>query len=312
MNKKVSLIAAMFLLSAGADSQVANGRQNVDKLCGCFNVEFKYAETFSPDKNYKFHDREKISAGTELALPIEVSDKKIVIQHLLVISDSMIIKHWRDEWTYENPTVWHFLGDNSWEKQTLPAAQVKGNWTQTVWEVSDAPRYQGISTWITTNGKTFWQNTTDAPLPRREYSQRNDYNILKRQNTIILTDSGWIHDQDNQKIIRTKDSDHLLAEEKGVNTYKKIGDQKCETAKAFWKKNEFYWSKVRKGWDDYLATHTTISLKTEVDGLVMHEYLNEQAAEYNEGKIKAAEIDSKIVELLKKFVSDKKESTVFK
>ena len=310
--RKIVLVMAVSGLAASVKAQSSNGKQNIDKLCGCFDVQFKYAETFSPDKNYKFHEREKISAGKEMALPIEVSDKKVVIQHLLVINDTTIIKHWREEWTYENPFVWKFNGDNSWEKQTLSPAQVKGNWTQTVWEVSDAPRYQGSSNWVTTNGKTFWQNTTDAPLPRREYSQRSDYNIMKRQNTIIVTDTGWTHDQDNQKIIRTGNTDQLLAEEKGINSYKRVDDMKCAAAKVFWKKNEAYWTKVRKIWDSYFATHNTIYLRNEVDGMALNTELNMQSDEYASGKLKAADAESSISKLLNKYVSDKKDVAIVK
>ena len=127
----------------------------------------------------------------------------MVLQHLLVISDSVIVKHWREDWTYENPILWKYKGNKLWTKESLSAEQVRGKWTQAIWEVSDAPRYQGLSEWINTDGKTFWQNSTDAPLPRREYSVRSDYNILRRTNRLIVTDNGWIHEQDNQKIIRT-------------------------------------------------------------------------------------------------------------
>jgi hypothetical protein len=93
--KKLLSSFLLIVIAANIKAQTVKDKQNVDKLCGCFEVEFKYAETFSPDKNYKFHDREEISGGTELTFPVEVSDKKIVMQHLLVITDSMIIKHWR-------------------------------------------------------------------------------------------------------------------------------------------------------------------------------------------------------------------------
>ena len=41
-----------------------------------FRSDFNYAETFSPDPDYKYHDREEIGGTAELALPIEVTDKK--------------------------------------------------------------------------------------------------------------------------------------------------------------------------------------------------------------------------------------------
>src|SRR5689334_2003652 len=190
-------IATLVLAGTIATAQNSNsaqaGRPNVDKLCGCFDVEFKYAETFSPNKNYKFHDREEISGGTEYVFPVEVSDKRIVMQHLLVVTDSMIIKHWREDWTYENPVIWKYKGDKVWAKEKLDPAQVKGKWTQAVWEVSDAPRYQGASEWVKTDNQIFWQNTADAPLPRREYSVRSDYNVLRRGNRLVLTEDGYTH-----------------------------------------------------------------------------------------------------------------------
>jgi hypothetical protein len=277
-------------------------KQDVEKLCGCFEVEFKYAETFSPDPEYKFHDREDISGILELILPVESNDKKIIMQHLLVITDSMIVKHWRENWTYQDPVIWKYRGDKVWVKELLKPEQVKGKWTQSVWEVSDAPRYQGASEWIDTDGKTFWQNTADAPLPRREYSVRNDYNILKRTNRLLLTNEGWLHEQDNQKIIRTKDGDKLLVEEKGINSYKRVEDSKCAAAKAYWEKNKFYWTKVRTAWEEYLASHSTVELKTKVDGKVLHEDLNALAKEFAAGKLKAADIDTKIKASLEKFM----------
>jgi hypothetical protein len=302
-------VAAALLLIMMAKAQAPKGktasiagRQEVEKLCGCFEVEFKYAETFSPDPNYKYHDREEISGGTELIFPVEVSDKKIVMQHLLVITDSMIIKHWREDWTYENQEIWKYKGDKVWVKEQLTPEQVKGKWTQSVWEVSDAPRYQGASNWISTDNKTFWQNTVDAPLPRREYSTRDDYNVLRRTNRLTLLDSGWVHEQDNQKIIRTSAGDKLLVEEKGINSYKRLADKECAAAKLYWDKNQEYWSKVRKTWENYIARHNTIQLKTTVNGKALHDYLFQLAKEYAAGKVKSEEADTRISGLIEDFI----------
>lgn len=282
------------------------GRPNVDKLCGCFEVEFKYAETFAPSPDYKYHDREEISGGTELVFPVESSDKRIVMQHLLIITDSMIVKHWREDWTFENPNLLQYQGDNVWKKVPLKQEQVTGKWTQTVWEVSDAPRYQGASEWISTDGKTVWENTVDAPLPRREYSVRSDYNILKRNNRLVVTDKGYTHHQDNQKIIRKNGKDELLVEEKGLNTYVRVPDANCAAGRAYWEKTKDYWTAVRLVWEDYLKTHDTVELKKTVDGKVMHDYLFALAKEYSTGKLKVAEANVKVKALLDKFIGSDK------
>jgi hypothetical protein len=314
--KRITGIALMMIASVSLLAQNPNdkidlpaGRQIVDKLCGCFEVDFKYAETFSPDPDYKFHNRDETGGTAELALPIEISDKKVVIQHLLIVGPNTVVKHWREEWTYENPVIWRYKGDRTWVKETLPAAQVKGKWTQTVWEVADEPRYQGFSQFVNLDGKIIWQNTTDAPLPRREYSVRSDYNILKRTNRMNITDSGYLHEQDNQKIIRANGTDKLLVEEKGLNTYKRIADKECAAAKEYWEKNSTYWGRVRKIWGDYINTHDTVSLKNKIDNKFLHEYLINLSKDYLAKKISEGEIDSKINAEITRFIGHDEKAT---
>lgn len=279
-----------------------NNRQQIDKLCGCFEVDFKYAETFSPDYQYKFHEREEIGGTAELALPIEVSEKKVVIQHLLVVSPTTIVKHWREEWEYEAPVIWKYMGERTWVKETLPADQVKGKWVQTVWEVADEPRYQGWSAFVELDGHIVWQNTTDAPLPRREYSVRNDYNILRRTNRLTFTDSGYLHEQDNRKIIRKEGKDKLLVEEKGWNTYKRIGEKECAVALAYWEKNKSYWSQVRSVWAEVLSSRNQITLQNKVEGKMLHEYLIALGKEAIEKGYGEDEIRKKIREEIGRFL----------
>lgn len=307
MKKIIGLGLAAFTF-IGAQAQAPADRQIIDKLCGCFEVDFKYAETFAPSADYKFHDREEIGGTAELALPIEVSDKKVVIQHLLIVGPKTVVKHWREEWTYENPEIWKYVGERTWVKQTLSPDQVKGKWTQTVWEVADEPRYQGISQFVNMDGKIIWQSTTDAPLPRREYTVRNDYNILQRTNRLNIGDNGYLHEQDNRKLVRNNGKDHLVVEEKGHNNYKKIEEKECDAARKYWEENKEYWSRVRKIWADYVSTHNMITLKEKIDNKLLHEYLLNLSKEYAEKKVNAADIDARIKSEINRFIvsADKK------
>lgn len=302
MIKKMCFTAVVSLVTLGLSAQLQQERKVIDKLCGCFEVDFKYAETFSPNPDYKYHDREEIGGTAELALPIEVSDKKVVIQHLLIVGPSTVVKHWREEWTYENPVIWKYTGNRVWIKDSLPVAAVKGKWTQTIWEVADEPRYQGFSQFVNLDGKMVWQSTTDAPLPRREYSVRSDYNILRRTNRINISDTGYVHEQDNQKVIRHDGTDKLLVEEKGWNTYRRIDEKQCDAARQYWQKNQAYWTKVRNVWTAYVNTHTRIGLKNKIDNKMLHEYLIELSVNYASKKISDAEVDVKIKETIQQFI----------
>ena len=298
--KKIQALVGLLTMATSAIAQ-PEGKKIVDKLCGCFEVDFRYVETFSPDPDYKYHQRDETGGTAELALPIEVSDNKIVIQHLLVVSPTVVVKHWREEWTYEDPVIWMYKGDRTWVKEKLSAEQVKGKWTQTVWEVADEPRYQGISPFIQLDGRIIWQNTTDAPLPRREYSVRNDYNILRRTNRLNISDSGYLHEQDNQKIIRTQGTDLLLVEEKGWNTYKRINEKECSAAKAYWEKNKGYWGRVRRIWAGYLNSRDQISLRNKIGDKFLHDYLIELSKEYATEKVNDQEIDNRIQAEISRF-----------
>lgn len=295
------IVAAANMFSANIQAQSQTGSENLKDLCGCFSINFKYAETFSPDDKYQFHDREDMNA-IELSLPIEATDRKVVMQHLLVINDSVIIKHWREEWVYESPILYEYQGDKVWKKKELAVADVKNKWTQTIWEVNDEPRYQGISTWMKNDGKTFWESTTDAPLPRREYTTRNDYNILKRRNRIYLTNDGYMHEQDNEKILRKDGIDKLIAQEKGYNTYHKIDASECAAAKKWWDKNQAFWTVVRNQWNSYIATTETVTLKSKVDDKILSDYFAALWKDWSNDKVKTTELDSKVKEVLSKFL----------
>ena len=308
MIKRLTSLAILVTAFNAVTAQTPD--KNINNLCGCFNVAFKYAETFSPDENYKFHERETISGGLELVFPVEASDKKIVLQHLLVITDKVIIKHWREDWTYENPVIWKYQGNKVWKKEIQQPEAVKGKWTQSIWEVSDEPRYQGTSEWVNANGQKYWLNTTDAPLPRREYSVRTDYNLLNRTNRIIITDSGYRHEQDNRKIIKENGMEKLLVEEKGLNTYVKTDEATCNAAKRWWEQNKVYWEKVRSIWEEKIVNISTIKLETKVNDKVLHEYLMAQAKEYTDGKILPAELDSRIKTYIDMFLNVTKEVAV--
>lgn len=299
--KKI-LLAILTVSSFTTDLAAQNGKENIEKLCGCFSVNFKYAETFSPDNTYKFHEREEMNA-TELVLPIEKSDRKMVMQHLLVINDTMIIKHWREEWEYESPVLYEYAGNKTWNKKQLPASDVAGKWTQTVWEVNDEPRYQGISSWIANDGKVFWESTADAPLPRREYTVRNDYNIMKRHNRIVLTKDGYMHEQDNDKIVRAAGAtDKLLAQEKGYNSYYKMDNSQCAAAEKWWKTNEAFWNVVRAEWQGKISTASTVAVKARVEDKRLDEYFTALYKNWNNNKIKTADLPAKVKDVLAKFL----------
>jgi len=250
----------------------------IKDMCGCFEVTFNFAETFnySKDSLYK-PSKTKTDKALEWAQLVEEDKNKISIQHLLQVGNPAkphIVKHWRQDWLYQNTDFYMFNGDNSWLYQSKPKSEVKKQWTQKVYQVDDSPRYEGSGTWVHVDGKSYWENKTDAPLPRREYTKRSDYNITARGNRHEITKDGWVHDQDNDKVIReVGKQDVIIAKEKGYNTYVRVPESRCQAAIDWWKTNKHKWQLVRNKWDTVFTRKTNLNLEAKVDNKVLYKYL---------------------------------------
>lgn len=301
--KNFTLIITGLTLSFCAMAQApAEDIKAIKAMCGCFRVTFDYAETFSPDTAYKFKDRYHTEAAAEWVFVEEETPEKLVLQHLLVVNDTMIIKHWRQDWIYENTDLYSFKKDRTWQYVSLPSKEVKGQWTQKVYQVDDSPRYEGSASWIHADGKHFWINTTDAPLPRREFTKRSDYNVMQRTNKHMLTAFGWVHEQDNLKLMRTSDDDQLLAEEKGYNKYYAIDKSNCQSAIKWWSENEAYWELVRKAWDTVFAVKEDLTLIKKVNDQLLYQALfahGDAAAE--RAKTNPAEVQKEIAAIIGRY-----------
>jgi len=272
-------IIALALLGTGIGMAEAQDKKELDRqaildMCGCYEVTFKYTETFAPEVDYE-KKLDYTAKAYELALPIIDEEDKISIQHLLVLHDTMVIKHWRQDWIFENQKLFHYDKDNNWTFAELPQEQVKGQWSQLVYNIEDSPRYSGSSTWVHYDGRHYWENKGDSPLPRREYSRRNDFNVLVRGNRHEITSFGWVHEQDNDKVLRRDGKDDVLVtQEKGFNTYVKMPDEKCKVAAQWWEGHKDFWVEAVEAWDLVLDRKEDLNLLNEVGGMSLSRHFD--------------------------------------
>lgn len=275
--KSFSYFTLLLFLTVSMHAQNAKKKEDIaaiKSMCGCYEVQFNFAETFQYPKDSISYTKSKTNhdKGIEWVELLEDKPNKLSLQHLLIVgpSEDAIVKHWRQDWLYENNNLLSYSKEDSWKIKKINAQKTKGQWTQKVFQVDDSPRYEGSATWVHYDGRHYWENTTDAPLPRREYTKRNDYNVFKRTNVHEITATGWIHDQDNIKINRNdKEEDYILAEEKGRNIYTKIADSKCKTAQDWWYKNKILWNKIRSEWEIVLQKNKDIKIKNSINDLTL-------------------------------------------
>tara|TARA_R110000796_G_scaffold37722_4_gene95328 strand:+ start:231287 stop:232195 length:909 start_codon:yes stop_codon:yes gene_type:complete len=279
--KRLSLLIACslaFSIGVNAQNKKQQDQKAIKSMCGCYEVSFNFAETFQYSKDSTYlPSKVKHDKGLEWVQLVEDTNDKIMLQHLLIVGSKespYIVKHWRQDWEYQNTDLYEFDHDNKWKYVSLPKNKVAGQWSQKVFQVDDSPRYEGTASWVHVDGKSYWENTTDAPLPRREYTTRSDYNVTTRTNRHEIIANGWIHEQDNNKVIREEGKeDVLLAQEKGYNTYVKVDDNNCKAAQDYWKTNENKWVIVRAKWDEVFARNKKISLRDKVEEKALYEYL---------------------------------------
>ncbi len=285
MFKSIFIALAYVLVSI---TSVAQGNKNQDikaikSMCGCFEVGFNFSETFSFSKDSLYKpSKAKRTKALEWVVLAEETENKLALQHILLAGKNQdyIVKHWRQDWLYENTNLYYYYANNRWTYKRLTIDDVAGQWTQKVFQVDDGPRYEGSASWVHVDGRSYWENTTDAPLPRREYTIRDDYNVTKRRNRHEITPTGWLHDQDNDKIIRSNAGDQLLAQEKGLNTYTKVDDKRCLKAQQYWSKHKDYWKKVRTSWDVVYNAHKSFEIAEKIEGkpLFRHLYTPDETA----------------------------------
>jgi hypothetical protein len=291
----------LIILTTGlmAQTKKEQDRNAILAMEGCYKVTFDFAETFSPDTSYEYHDRYH-SWGIEYVFAIEDSEDFISLQHLLIINDSTIIKHWRQDWVYEENTLLTYDRDKTWKHISYSPEEVKGTWTQKVYQVDDSPRYESKGTWVHVDGKHFWEGTGDAPLPRREFSKRDDYNVMRRHSRIELSDNGWFLEQDNEKIVRDDSGDKLICHEKGMESFT-TGDYNCQPAIDWWEKNQMYWGEVRTAWNEVFDSNEKLQLIKKVDDKMLWQQLFELGDEVSSEE-KPKEVKTRAKEIIEAYI----------
>ncbi|MEO0510284.1 MAG: DUF6607 family protein [Verrucomicrobiota bacterium] len=246
-------------------------------LAGSYKVDFHFMETMGLTPEFEKRGRYN-SWGTELVEVLEDTGDFISLQHTLVMffdepdmpSEPMVMKHWRQDWTYQDSTVFAFQGDLTWKRKQIKPKDVKGAWTQAVFQVDDSPRYEVVGRWVHYGNLSRWTSELDArPLPRREFSQRSDYKLLEGTHQISLTPTGWVHQQNNLKRTSTMDDSVVpvyLSTEIGINRYTRIDEPVLtEAAAEYFETAGDYWASVRDVWKDLLNSRDEIALLKTVD-----------------------------------------------
>ncbi|MGF1634472.1 MAG: DUF6607 family protein [Phycisphaerae bacterium] len=305
------LVTASSAFAAAQSSTAPEAdRAAILAMAGRYTIDFNFAETVPLADGYELKKPYHAEA-TELVEVIEDAGDTITLQHILVLDNEenpgqkRVVKHWRQTWVYEDDRILEYAGDRTWRTRTLSPAEAAGTWSQQVFQVDDGPRYESFGAWNHAAGTSSWQgNATWRPLPRREYTKRDDYDVLVAANRHTITPAGWVHEQDNAKLVTRDGRQELLVREVGLNTYARTPDADLAAGETYWQKTAPFWAEVRKQWTQILS-RDEVRLHADVDGLPLHSLFFDYAMDVEEtGTYDAADGQQFVKETLDALVKD--------
>lgn len=193
------------------------------------------------------------------------------------VGEAMVTKHWRQDWRYEPEAIVEYRGRDRWQRRALPEAQRRGAWLQTVYQVDESPRYASLGRWEHSASFSTWlSGETWRPLPRREWSVRDDYQMLLGTNRHTVSATGWVQEESNLKAVLTPQREidparPYLGREYGVARYERLRATDFAGADRYYERTRKFWNAVRDQWAAAFAQQGTITLRGPVDktGLFM-------------------------------------------
>jgi hypothetical protein len=191
---------------------------------------------------------------------------------------------------YEPRELLEYKGRNRWEQRKLNAAERTGQWSQTVNQVDESPRYSSVGRWNHSGSFSTWLSAdTWRPLPRREWSVRSDYQVLLGTNRHTITATGWLQEENNLKLVlganATPDPARpYVAREYGVARYSQISGGDFAAAQEYYDKTRTFWTQVLNQWAAVFQKHSSIELRAPVDQAGLFKNLFEYADHLAEGE----------------------------
>lgn len=271
---------------------VERDRQSILAMAGDYRVRFDFNETaaFVPDYTpLEPHS----SGGHESVRVVEDRGDFVSLQHLLVAEhegQTFVIKHWRQDWTYQPRTVLAYERRNYWSLANVSSADRRGAWSQTVWQTDDSPRYGGIGSWNYDSGRTMWiSEPTSRPLARRDAIRNPPYWRYNSINRHALTPTGWVHEQDNEKIGERDGVNVAIVHEDVLNTYERFNGYTVSAADEYWQATSEYWAGVRGAWDEAILRRRGVWVEEEAqNGAITGPMLMGLASRIQDGDIETA------------------------
>jgi hypothetical protein len=265
-------------------------------MAGDYRVSFDFLEiaNFAPDA---MRDRPYQSWGTERVYLDRDEGTYISLVHILEmrivqadgsLSEPIVQKHWRQDWQYEPRQLVEFKGRGRWERRPTTLAERRRQWSQTISQTDESPRYASFGHWQHRADFSTWLSAdTSRPLPRRE-AARSDYQVLLGTNRISVVATGWLQEENNLKTVLSASGQLNLvhpyrAREYGVARYERLRDADFAAATQYFERTRRFWLQVHNAWAALFSRQAWVRVRepSDADGdpyARLSEYADELAS----------------------------------
>ncbi len=269
-------------------------RRAILAMAGSFRVSFDFLEIAS-FSGAGSRPRPYQSWGTERVYVDRDDGRGISLVHILQmrivgddgrVGEPLVTKHWRQDWRYEPGELVEYQGGERWRKRPLKLTDTRGRWSQTVYQVDESPRYASLGRWEHNASFSTWlSDETARPLPRREWSVRKDYQLLRGTNRHTIVPHGWIQEENNLKATSSATALPYLGREYGVARYERIKDPEFGAADRYYEGTRAFWGQVLAAWEQLWSQHSEVQLHASPDQSGAYAGLFELAEQVQDGRM---------------------------
>lgn len=289
MRLLLSVFVLFYAVAAQAETQFERGRNAIQKMAGCYLVDFSYTETEGLKPGYerdkRVYDVNSNKTVKEWIYVDEVTPTRLRVQHVMFVADTdgtpiygSELKHTGEDWEFNAPFLYDFTSPQHWVVKDLPANE---SWTRRVTNLDDGLRYQCAAPWEMEKAVPEWSCSSYAPIPGRETRDmgRKDYQALDRATRLMVYGPSFLERQANVKVIHDASGKTPLAKEVGKNWYVRLPDSECEHAVEFMAPRRSFWNLMRDTWDEVFAERVAFTEKA-VPGKSRFGMINELEDKY--------------------------------
>jgi hypothetical protein len=208
----IAFFAAFFPLAAAAAPPEEELR-HLRNLSGCFTVTYTF---FEDGKHDTLARGRPLGPITEWVGYREEKDGAYTLTHASITEGDRVVPHFHEIWR-------HFPRIGAWSQEVRRGAAAEEG------APPQALRYACTAPWA----NNLWKcRAGEAPKPFRDSGapfghNRTDYDVLDRDNAVLVTPAGWVHNEHNRKMT---DKDVVVAQELGWIEYRRIDAKQCAAA----------------------------------------------------------------------------------